>query len=586
MTLDEYLEALYDACFEEYCIENNIVTLLDPLEYFEERTSERKQRVQQQRKDAKKLAKTPIEQRPNPNAGAKTYADKVEEGKRKFLDRAHYDPKTKTIEIMGNKFEIDLQSDSGAACVFEFGSGKRYLKLDNTFYLSPPKHQDATILHELAHKRLGHGIGSASKYSDWDIDLSKTNDRKIAEILRKNGIKPKELHGIGPREVEADASAANVVGERTVARDLRNSVLHSNSNRQIRRDISRTESEIGDITEKEKKWIETFTTAVKDGAESEIQNQIWVLDDDKVEEKRELQRAIGDSKNPIYRKALEDSFYRAKNNILCMFKDPKTSDRMEKIFDTCPIAKKIYHQQTKEFRKDSKSEVELRSRIQQLPEIRELRKKDERYHTPDRTKGESKGEYEDFIDRYIAAKPNMRKYQDASKQASSDYSKYKQLGTISSITKKYTDMGVDIDKAFPEKIDMNDWSAISRAKATFIGSYKRKMPEDEYGKYLDLFRDLFSRASLRSRVRGGIRDARSAKSDVDKDIRKAYSIKDSAKKFNTDLQNESISIFDEGIFDDMTDDQLEQYMIEMYEDAIRYNTISAMIDRMYDLGCK
>lgn len=112
------------------------------------------------------------------------------------------------------------------------------------------------------------------------------------------------------------------------------------------------------------------------------------------------------------------------------------------------------------------------------------------------------------------------------------------------------------------------------------------MPEDEYGKYLDLFRDLFSRASLRSRVRGGIRDARSAKSDVDKDIRKAYSIKDSAKKFNTDLQNESISIFDEGIFDDMTDDQLEQYMIEMYEDAIRYNTISAMIDRMYDLGCK
>lgn len=64
MTLDEYLEALYDACFEEYCIENNIVTLLDPLEYFEERTSERKQRVQQQRKDAKKLAKTPIEQRP------------------------------------------------------------------------------------------------------------------------------------------------------------------------------------------------------------------------------------------------------------------------------------------------------------------------------------------------------------------------------------------------------------------------------------------------------------------------------------------------------------------------------------------
>lgn len=214
MTLDEYLEALYDACFEEYCIENNIVTLLDPLEYFEERTSERKQRVQQQRKDAKKLAKTPIDQRPNPNAGAKTYADKVEEGKRKFLDRTHYDPKTKTIDIMGNKFEIDLDDKkTGIACTFALYNGRRVLTLDDHFYNLKPKQQDAIILHELAHKRLGHGITSTG-FHDWDMDLSKTNDRKIADILRKNGIRVRDLHGDGVHEVEADASAVNATGEK------------------------------------------------------------------------------------------------------------------------------------------------------------------------------------------------------------------------------------------------------------------------------------------------------------------------------------------------------------------------------------
>lgn len=109
------------------------------------------------------------------------------------------------------------------------------------------------------------------------------------------------------------------------------------------------------------------------------------------------------------------------------------------------------------------------------------------------------------------------------------------------------------------------------------------MSKREFDIYWGLFQELYYRALQRERTQRTIKKARSAKAGVDKDIRKAYDIKDSAKKFNADLQKESIMIFDEDFFNDMTDDQLEQCMIEMYENAIKYSSISNMIDRMYDL---
>lgn len=582
MTLEEYFEALYDACFEEYCVENNIVTLLDGIEYFEERTSERKQRVQQQRKDAKKMAKIPMDQRPNPNVGATTHDDKIKEGKKRFLDRVRYDPNTRTIEIMGNKFDFNLK-DTEDRCVFYFDSGKRQLELSKEFYLLKPKQQDGILLHELAHKRLGHGISSSDK-SDWDLDLSKTNDREIANILKKNGIKVSSIHGDGVHEVEADASSANTVGEKALFKGLRASVLHSNSNRQIRRDhLAHNNFDASTMNDYEKELLQELIDGTEAAAKKIMDEKIKSEKD--TEKKKALQQAANNANSQMYTQSYVDAFCQKRNEIIGRFSQQWERDRLWNIFVSSKYAKKLDQQQKKAFRKFSQSEIDLRQKVQHLPEIQELRTKDERYHTPDRTKGESKGKHEDFIDRYISAKPAMREYQGLAKRGAEEYGKYKDFGTIHDILGRYRIIGINLDKALIG-VDLSSSASINDGSAKFAEKYSSSMSKREFDIYWGLFQELYYRALQRERTQRTIKKARSAKAGVDKDIRKAYDIKDSAKKFNADLQKESIMIFDEDFFNDMTDDQLEQCMIEMYENAIKYSSISNMIDRMYDLEYK
>lgn len=365
-------------------------------------------------------------------------------------------------------------------------------------------------------------------------------------------------------------------------------VLHANSNRQVRLEGQRVKNDIGYITKDEKKLLQELIKKTETKAKEIMQDKIRFEKDQ--EEKKYLQRAIGDWKSSDYLSAVVKAYEEERDKIIDSLGTKEQEDRFWDILDNSAFVKKITQYASKLNHKNNlraiQSEADLRRKIQQIPEIQQLRKTDDRYRTADKTKGESESDHEKFINSYIDAKPAMRDHRAFADEAIMSYFTYKHDGSTTDIINKYKNIGLEITKALSKEINLNDSNAIEEAKRKFFEKYGDQLTDQRYEMYTNMFQDLISRAEHREQTRFNIKSARKAAKDVDKQIRQAYRVKDSAKKFNTDLQEESVSLFDEDIFDDITDDQLEQYMIEMYEAAIRYGTISAMIDRMYDLEYK
>lgn len=198
--------------------------------------------------------------------------------KSKFMEKFHYDPKKKTIEVNGRKFKVDLDTDKKTVEIKTL-TGKTVTKLRYTaaytdmrdplivfdsmfFRIRGEKSREAVLQHEIGHTRM-HGLNPIGKHRDrafaykgtiedkaqyrQDPEKLTDDDREklCKKLLRKPVVRlwlisgskevPKEVrdeiretlnqYSLGghscPMELEADRYAANQTSERAMISALK-----------------------------------------------------------------------------------------------------------------------------------------------------------------------------------------------------------------------------------------------------------------------------------------------------------------------------------------------------------------------------